>query len=422
MRSALLFLVFLAAGVAAVLWLVRLDGAVEIRFGQLEVAIALPIALIGAAVLFLVLHMLLLALAALRRWPRRLAARRAARRREAGEAAVTRALVALAAGAADAARLEVRRARQDLGDTPQTLLLTAEAERLAGREDAASEAFHALAARGDAKFLGLRGLLRQAIQREDWPTATRLAREAEAAQPGALWLRQERETLALRTRDWREALALAAPGAGQAALALAAARQEPDAAKATELERQAFRADPGFAPAALAFAARMRTAGSPRRSRSTLEEAWARQPHPDLATAYLAEITEPLARMKAGEALVAGKPKHPESHLLIGRLAIEAGLTGRARAALDALVATGQADRRGFLALADLEEAEKGDSPEGRQAQSRWLRQAAVAAPESRWRCANCGTDHAAWEAVCSHCAAVGTIAWTSPQQLPVPV
>ena len=70
-----------------------------------------------------------------------------------------------------------------------------------------------------------------------------------AAQPGAAWLREERAALALRTQDWREALALSAPGGNRAQLALAAARQEPDAARAAEYEKQAVQADPGFAPA-----------------------------------------------------------------------------------------------------------------------------------------------------------------------------
>jgi len=149
---------------------------------------------------------------------------------------------------------------------------------------------------------------------------------------------------------------------------------------------------------------RLLAAGSPGRLRSTLEEAWARQPRPDLAAAHLAEVREPLVRVKAGETLASGKAKHPESHLLIGRFAIEAGLTGRAQSEMDALLATGQAHRRGFLALADLEKVEKGDSAGGRQAQSRWLRQAAVAAQEARLRCAKCGIDQVAWEVVCSNC------------------
>lgn len=422
MRRALVYLALLALGVAGVMYMARLGGVVEIRVGEVEIAAPFALALLAFALLFLLLHLLLVGIGALRRWPTRIRARRAAKRRGEGEAAVTRALVALAAGTPELARLEVRRARERLGDTPQTLMLTAEAERLAGREEAAAEAFHALAQREDAKFLGLRGLLRQAIQREDWPTAQRLAREAEAAQPGAAWLRQERETLALRTRDWREALALAAPGTAQAPLALAAAMQEPDDRRATDLERQAFQTDKSFTPAALAYARRMRTIASPRRAREVLEDAWKARPHPDLADAYLDGETEKLARAKAAEKLVQGNPKHPESHLLVGRLAVDAGLTGRARQELDALVASGAADRRAYIALSDLEEAEGGDTPESRAAQAKWLRLAATAAPEPRWRCASCGTDQAGWQAVCPNCASVGTIAWTSPQQLPVPV
>jgi HemY protein len=420
MRSALIYLALLALGVAGVLYMVRLGGAVEIRVGEVEILVPFALALVLLAVGFLVLYGLLAGIGALRRWPARRRAKREARNRVEGEAAVTRAMVALAAGTPDLARLEVRRARDRLGDTAQTLVLTAEAERLAGREEAAAEAFHLLAAREDSRFLGLRGLLRQAIQREDWPTAQRLAREAEAAQPGAAWLRTERETLALRTRDWREALALAAPGAHQAPLALAASGQETAEGRAAELERQAFQTDPGFAPAALAHARRLRETGSPRRAKQVLEEAWKARPHPDLAEAYLAGETDPLQRVKAAEQLAQGNPRHAESHLLIGRLATAASLTGRARQELEALTASGQADRRAYLALSDLEEVEGGDTPESRAAQAKWLRMAATAAPEPRWRCSACGTDHAAWVPVCPNCQSVGTIGWTSPQQLPV--
>jgi HemY protein len=100
-------------------------------------------------------------------------------------------------------------------------------------------------------------------------------------------------------------------------------------------------------------------------------------------------------------------------------MALEAGLTGRARQELDALVNSNAADRRAYLALSDLEEVEQGDSPAGRAAQARWLRTAATASPEPRWRCSACGTDHGAWAPVCPACNSVGTIGWTSPTQLP---
>ena len=414
MRKALFVLLVLAAGVAAAFWLSDLGGDVQIQVGETTIATSFPIALLLLAAAFLVLHLILAAIGALRRWPARMRARRMERRRAEGDVAVTRALLALAAGTGDAARLEVRRARAALGDTPQTLLLAAEAERLAGRKEAAEAIFQALAQREDARFLGLRGLLRAAMEREDWDQALALAREAEALQPGATWLREERAKLALRTRDWREALALAPSGAGRAPLALAAVDQTADAASAAALERQAFEADPGFAPAALAHARRLLAAGNTRQARAALEEAWRRAPHPDLAEPYLASETDPLMRVKAAETLVRRNPDHPESRLLLARTAIGAGLTGRARHELEALLRDGQADRRAFLLLSELEEAEHGDTPEARAAQARWLREAATAPPEPVWRCGHCGAAQPAWAPVCDACNTVGQIGWTA--------
>jgi HemY protein len=421
MRSAILILLVLSAGVALALWLAEVGGSVEVRVGEYGINTPMPIALLVLTLGFLALYGLLAAIGALRRWPGRVRARRADRRRAEGDAAVTRALVALGAGTAEAARLEVRKARAALGDTPQVLLLTAEAERLSGRDDAAAQAFRALAEREDSRFLGLRGLLRQAMERGDWDAALALAREAEAAQPGAAWVREERAQLALRTRDWREALALAPPEAPRAGLALAAAAQEPDPNRAGELEREAFQADPAFAPAAVAYARRLREAGSPRRARAVLEEAWAAAPHPDLAAPYLEDEPDPLMRVKAVEALIRRNPNHPESRLLLARTALDAGLTGRARGVLEALVQSGQADRRAFLLLSELEEAEKGDTPDARGAQAHWLREAATAAPEPRWRCGNCGTDQAAWAPLCPACATVGQIGWTATPRAAMP-
>jgi HemY protein len=415
MRRALLLLAGLAAVTALAMWLAQVGGTVEIAVGETWIGLTVPVAIMALVVAFILLHGLLSGLRWLSGLPaRRRAARREQRRAE-GDLAVTRALVALAAGTAQAARIEVRRARMLLGDTPQTLLLAAEAERLAGREDAAATAFKALTERPDARFLGLRGLLRQAMQRQDWAAAQRLAQEAEAAQPGAAWLREERQVLALRMRDWREALALAAPDAPRAALALAASLQEEDPARAAEFEKQAFAADAAFAPGAIAHAKRLAAAGGARRARSVLEQSWMAAPHPDLAAAWLAGEKDRLARVKSVEDLAHRNREHPESRLLMARVAVDAGLTGRARAELDALVAARAADRRAFMLLAELEELEHGDTADARAAQAKWLRAAATAPGAPRWRCAACGAEHNAWKAECGACGTVGRIVWTAP-------
>jgi HemY protein len=155
-----------------------------------------------------------------------------------------------------------------------------------------------------------------------------------------------------------------------------------------------------------------------------LEEAWARAPHPDLAAPYLAEEPDPLMRVKAAEALARHNPGHPESRLLMAHTALDAGLTGRARTALEMLLRErggAGADRRAYLMLEEVEEAEHGETPEARAAQARWLREAATARPEPFWRCGNCGTVHGAWRPVCTACDAVGQIAWTTPAAAAVP-
>lgn len=412
MRKAITTLLVLAALVGLTLWLASLGGSVEIRVGETYVGLAFPVALLVLMLAFGLGWAALGGWGAVRRWPFRRAVRRAEKRRAQGEQVLTRALVALAAGNADAARLEVRRARLLLGETPNLLLLSAEAERLAGREDAAAQEFRALAQRQEARFLGLRGLLRQAMQRQDWDGALTLARDAEAAFPGAAWLREERALLAVRTNNWREALALAPPDAPRADLALAAARQEAEPSRALELERQAFEDDPAFAPAALAYAARLRAEGSPRRARSVLERAWAASPHPELAAPWLEQEPDPLLRVKRAEELVHPNPTHPESRLLLARVALDAGLTGRARGELEALVREAAPDKRAYLLLAELEEAEQGDGATGRAAQGRWLREAAHALPEPAWRCARCGAPAGEWRPVCATCGTAGEIKW----------
>ena len=146
-----------------------------------------------------------------------------------------------------------------------------------------------------------------------------------------------------------------------------------------------------------------------------LEQAWVAAPHPDIGAAWIAGTPAPLARVKAVEDLTHRNADHLESRLLMARVALDAGLTGRARAELEALVTTGAADRRVYLMLAELEEAEHGDTADARAAQARWLRGAANAPGAPVWRCGACGAEHNAWKAECTSCGEVGRIAWSAP-------
>lgn len=418
MRRVLLVLLVSALVLAFAWALAGLPGRISGNVGDITFEAGTPVVALALLLAFVVLYVLFRLLGVLFRLPRTLHARSAARRRQAGDTATTRTLLALAAGETGDARREASRARRLLGETPATLLLAAAAGRISGRIDESESAFRALAERKDAAFLGLRGLLLQAVEREDWAEAAALARQAEAVQPGAAWLRRERERLAVRAGNWAAALELADADAPKAALAAAAADAETDAGRAIRLAKLAWREDPSLAPAALAYARRLRTAGHESRALATIRQSWNIAPHPDLAEFVLAPVNTPLARMPAAQKLTQGNPEHAESRLLLARTALEAGLIGEARRYAEAARAAGLNQRRLWLLLAEIDEADGGDQREA-------LRHAATADPDPVWRCTACRTVCAEWHPGCPNCFTVGSLRWTTgpvatPPLLPV--
>ena len=395
-------------------WVASLPGRVSVDLGTYKFDTSVPIAFVGLIALFGVFYIAFRLLFALFRIGRFHRAWRFGRRRAAGEQAVTRALVALAAGEKADARREATRARAFLGDTPQTLLLAAEAGRLSGREDEAKAALTALAGRKDSAFLGLRGLMANAVAREEWAEASRIARQAEAAHPGAAWLRGERAQLAIRAEQWGEALSLATSDSARAALAVGAALTAPTPDMADRLTRQALKSDPAFVPGILARASGLRMRGQEKKALAVLTEGWKRAPHPDIAALALAPLTDKKIRMVAAQKLVASAAGHAESRLLLARCALDAGAAAEALRYLTPLKEKGFNQRRMWLLLAEIEEEARGETEEGRLAQRDALRRAASADADPEWRCGTCHTGKLAWRPACPVCATPGSLVWGS--------
>ncbi len=413
-----LYVLLVAAVVTAAAWfLATLPGQVTLKFGDYTFAAPVPVVLLGTVLLFVLLYTLVRLLGGLVRAPRNWRRWRLMRHRRHGDQAVTRALVALAAGEGNAARREAARARKHLGNTPQALLLVAEAARLAKRPADMEEALLQLTKTPGASFLGLRGLLRAAMQREDWAEAARLAREAERAHPGAVWLAEEREQLAIRTGNWSEALALASDNGSRAAFATMAAPQLESPEAALRMARTGFDAEPGLPPAALAYARLLREQNQEARAQNVIRKAWAAGPAPDLATFFLAPVQEKLARVHEAERLAQTNPTHLESHLLMARTSLDAMLYGEARRHLAAARATGSNERRLWVLQADIEEAEHGSIEAGRDA----LRAANSADPDPVWRCSACSGTQDIWHPVCPTCGHAGTLHWSHATSTPAP-
>lgn len=416
-------LLALAVGVVivAVAWFMAgIPGQVSATIGTMTVETSAPMAILGLIVLVAVILLVIRILGSLWRVPRATARWRRRQRLRGGEKAITNVLLALAAGEQGPARKHAHKARQLLGESPQTLLLVAEASRLSGNEDEAAAAYRALAKHKDASFLGLRGLLRQAVDRRDWQEATELAKQAERAHPGTVWLRQQRAELALQANNWADALELIGPDPKRTIYYVAASEADTDPVRAASYAKQAWKADPTFAPAVLAHARRLRDGGYESRARSVVVDAWSKAPHPDLASFLLAPETSKLARMQAAKRLTERNPSHPESRILLAQTALEAGLPGEARRHTDLARADGVNQRRLCLLVAAVEEQDRGDTEEGRLAQREALRQAATADADPHWACGNCRSEQSGWHPKCSVCGSVGTLQWVTSSVAPV--
>ncbi len=411
-----IFLLVTAAVVIALAWgLAGLAGHVTATLGNFTIQMATPLAIVAIIVLVVLLVLVLQLLLGL---PGRFGRWRARRRREEGERRVTSTLVAIAAGNQAHARSHAARARRLLGDTPQTLLYAAEAARLAGHEDEAEALYKRLAERSDSSFLGLRGLFRQAMARKDFDLAALHAKAAEKLHPGIEWLRAERAELAIRTSNWQQALRLAGPESPTAAFAVAAASAETDAAKGLKLAGRAMKDAPGFLPAILAYATRLREAGRESRAQAILRDAWKKDPHPEIATLALAPHSDPTERQKAGSKLAQNNPGHPESLMLLAQLALANNQPEDARRHAEAAHNAGFNQQRLWRLMAEIE-AKHGSGGAALITSKDALRLASHAEPDPVWRCESCGSQLSAWSAVCPVCQTPGRVVWGTAKAAP---
>jgi len=410
MRRALRFIIIAAILLGIAWWVSTIPGTLTAHAGAYIVQTSSPVAILLLVVIAVLLAILFRVLGGLRRAPRGYSLWRGGRRKNLGEIATHRALNALAAGDAKAAEAESLRAKKLLGETPLVLLLIAESARLAGDQKRAQDAFQRLAGNKDTAFLGHRGLLRLSAATGDHNTASKHALSAADAYPGSAWLKNQRLDLAVKRTDWKVALTLARNPAETAALATAAAQAARTNQEALALAKQAIKANPALAPAAVAYATALRKANKPRAAKRALLKAWTTAPNPLISAAYLDGISAPLERAQAAGDLAFVKPGHAESEVLLAETSLAAKLTGEAKRHANTAIAAGLTDKRPYAVLAALDD--------GREALA-----ALASAPIPRWRCGACFTEHDAWEPVCPHCAKPGTFDWISaPTKALVPV
>ena len=429
----LFFLIKVGVVALAAVWIASHPGRVS--FVWLGYRLDTSTGVLLAALLLLLLLFILLHWLWRLVWrgPRDLGRLRAERKRRQGYRALSQGMAAVAAGDAVEARRQARLANSLLDDPPLILLLAAQTAQLGGDETAARRYFTAMLERPETAFLGLRGLLMQAMKAGDRTEALSLARRAYEERPKTGWAVATLLDLHLEAGDWAEAAPLLTQAAKlkampeaearrkRAVLLTERARTEPPLHGLTAA-REAVKLAPDLVPARVQLARILTAAGREREAAKVIEQGWSMARHPDLAAAYAAIAPEeaPIARYRRFERLSALAPRHRESLLALAECAIAAGLWAEARKDLE-FVAEAEHDRpsqRLARLMARLAEADRGDAA----ALRRWLTAAAEADPEPGWRCGRCGTLAPAWQANCPHCRAFDSLAWQAPPRAAAPV
>jgi len=432
MFRALVFFTFLGFAIWGTLILTDLPGLVSLEWRGYRIDTTVAF-LLGAVVLTSFTSALAYRFwLFLRRTPGNMAGAWKAKRRQRGYQALTRGMVAVAAGDAVEAARQVKRADVLLDEPPLTMLVSAQAAQMKGDEAAASKFFTAMVSRPEMEFLGLRGLLNQAIKRGDKVEALSLVRRAHRLQPKSTWVASSMFDLQTRTGQWLDArvtcddlarVSLIDKDDAKRRKAVLSyqlsllARDTGDGEAALGHLRDANKLAPRLIPAVADLAGRWVDGGKARKAAKLIEEAWSAAPHPALLEPYwrARNASDALERVRVTEKLVEQQPRHLESLIALARAALDARLWGEARQSLEkALAATTVPQARICRMMAELEETENANSGLARE----WLMRASQAASDPAWVCGHCGNTVAVWTAVCGKCEEFDRFDWRTPESI----
>ena len=396
-----LFLLSLAVIAGGFAWIADRPGEVAITWPWLDHAwpghgrAEISVLVAGLAVLALVVVILLLwsFLRGILRSPEQVSLFFRHRRAVKGYLALSRGLIAIGSGDLKLARRSADEAARLSPGDPLTLLLAAQSAQMAGDRAGAERAFREMTRRDDTKLLGLRGLYIEAHRRSDRHAARLVAEEAAKVAPALAWAGQAVLDDRCAVADWQGALAALDHMKGaldkadyrrKRAVLLTARAQalgeiDRDGARAAVLE--AVKLAPDLVPAAALAGKRLAESNEQRKAAKILEAAWRINPHPDIAEAYANlrfgdSARERLARMQR---LAAKTPGQREGALAVARAALEAREFMTARQVLAPYLSA--PTRRVAELMAEIEEAEHGDTGKVRE----WMARAMRAASDPVW-------------------------------------
>jgi HemY protein len=390
-----IFFVILALAALGVAWFADRPGEIVMIWQGWRISTSLMVAAVALIALIVTAILFWSVLRYVLRSPQRVADYFEERKQLRGWRSLSRGLIAVGTGNIALAKRSAGEAQKLLAAEPLTLLLSAQAAQLSGDAGGAESNFRHMLEHDETKLLGLHGLYVEAQRRGDPVAALAFAEEAARADPALIWAGEAVLAFRCRAGDWSGALEalqrqIDARAIGKSAgkrrravllTAQALALEELEPTRSGELAREAAKLAPDLIPAVAAAARAEAEVGSLRRAARMIERAFAKEPHPELADAYLDIRPEENARerLERVKTLAHKVPGHPESLLAAARAAIEANDFGLARDLIAPLLS--DPTQRVCLLMAEIESAERGDHGKARE----WTGRAVRARRDAAW-------------------------------------
>lgn len=327
-----------------------------------------------------------------------------ARKRDRGYQSLSTGLIAAGAGDAEAARRMSKQASKLLSvdQEPLIRLLDAQTALLEGRKEDLRRYFEEMIADPETKLLGLRGLYLEASREGVQEAAFQYAQEASTMAPqlewasnavlghkvlqgdvqGALRVLEARKATIPYGKDGKTARDMLKRNRAVLLTAQAMKSFDTDAAASREAATEAYKLEPELIPAALIAARCYLRDGHIRKGNRLLETVWKREPHPEIADAYIHGRSGDTAldRLKKARHLASMRNHHVEAALVVARAALDAGELKLARESAEAALKSAPRESA-YLLMADIEEAQTGDQGRVRE----WLAQAVKAPRDPAW-------------------------------------
>lgn len=348
------------------------------------------------------------------------------RKRKKGYDALSKGMVAIAAGDSREADLYAAQAHKLLDEPAMTLLLAAQAAQMKGDSAGATRFFEEMRGHSETEFLGLRGLYVQAGRVDNKKAERVYAEKAFALRPHTPWAADAAFTAQAAAGDYEQAAATLDKmlqvklltrdvarrrravllTAHAMSLVNGAVGDEAPSTEAVRLATEAAELEPTFAPPVALAARLLAEAGQSRKAGRLIERAWATHPHPDLADVYLTLVADekPFDRLRRVKGLAARNPGAGESQMALARAALAAPDLEAARAALEPLL-VGDPSQRVCELMGALESAED----HGGEAQT-WLARAIHAPLDACWVAE--GYQSHVWVAVVPETGAFDALNW----------